>query len=118
MSQRERALTETEASEIYAALVEHAGANARDPWGFVHHLMRSHESSVFEWRFMGFLGFGGKFYRDRNSRPDGSWGETWRVSCYPEDSNPEREAIIATTNAALHDLLMRHLNTETENTDA
>jgi hypothetical protein len=48
-----------------------------------------------EYRFMGWLGIGGKFYASRSK---------WWVSCYPEDSNEEREEMISRANTKLADL--------------
>ena len=45
-----------------------------------------------EYRFIGALGFGGKFWRGRSE---------WHVSCYPEDRNPERDERIKRANHAL-----------------
>jgi hypothetical protein len=49
---------------------------------------------VNEWRFQGSLGFGGKFFRDSNG---------YRVSCYPEDKTPERNAAISRANSRLQE---------------
>lgn len=46
-----------------------------------------------EFRFIGDLGFGGKFWIDSRR---GMW-----VNCYPEHGTPERLAIIEKTNEAL-----------------
>jgi hypothetical protein len=56
----------------------------------VHHFVEGCR----EYRFMGALGFGGKF-----------WQQSMTVTCYPEDETPERRAIIERANAALADLL-------------
>jgi hypothetical protein len=55
---------------------------------FVFHFCGERPTS--EYRFMGALGFGGKF------RFPG-----FTVDCYPEDSNPRSTAMIAQANAAL-----------------
>jgi len=43
-----------------------------------------------EWRFMGVLGYGGKYRQLRNE-----------VDCYPEDETPERKEIVKEINAKL-----------------
>lgn len=45
-----------------------------------------------EYRFIGALGFGGKFWRANGA---------WYVSCYREDETPMRKLRIAETNRAL-----------------
>lgn len=89
-------LTTAQAEAIWAILTEECGA--RSDHGFVWHQTRSH---VTEWRFMGTLGFGGKFWRSTSKRPDGTWGELWRVDCYREDATPDRLATIKRANARL-----------------
>ena len=83
-------MTEDEASAIYDILVEHCGAsdapNAR--WAFVQNQVAA--SPPDEYRFQGARGFGGK-----------CWSVGWRVGCYPEDRNEERQAMIVAANAAL-----------------
>ena len=93
------ALTIEQARNVWAVLVEECGAT-RDH-GFVHHQTSEH---VTEWRFIGALGFGGKFWRTRSRRPDGSWGDWWHVNCYSEDETPARLAMIDRANARLWDL--------------
>jgi hypothetical protein len=81
-------MTEQRANAIYDILVKHAGAresSMRD--GFVWHHA---ENDCTEFRFMGSLGFGGKYYSREN-----------RVDCYSEDETPERRVAIGRTNAAL-----------------
>jgi len=87
-------VTEAEAEAIYDILVEHAGAQS-DPderWSFVHAVVKG----TTEYRFIGNLGFGGKF-----------WPDHWTVTCYIEHETPERTEIIRRTNKALADLLER-----------
>jgi len=91
-----RKLTIEQAEKIWDAIVEHAGANdhfyAKSE--FVHAVARSAEHCS-EWRFVGSLGFGGKF------RNNGNNDNTPHVDCYPEDETPERRAVIENTNAAI-----------------
>jgi hypothetical protein len=51
-----------------------------------------------EFRFMGALGFGGKF------RNNGNNGNVPYVDCYPENETPERKVMIERANARLADL--------------
>jgi hypothetical protein len=85
-------LTDEQANKVYDILVQHAGAQEDGRWDFVFHQTRGH---VTEYRFMGLLGFGGKFWRTHWPR--------WYVSAYPEDlvGRPERHDAIRLTNAAL-----------------
>jgi len=92
----ENVLSEEQAEAVWSVLVEECGATSDH--GFVYH--QTHEY-VSEWRFMGTLGFGGKFWRSRSTRPDGSWGEWWHVNCYQEDETPERLATIKRANDRL-----------------
>jgi hypothetical protein len=92
-------LTEAQAEAVWGILEEVCGA-AYDH-GFINHQTNSH---VVEWRFIGSLGFGGKFWRTTGKRPDGTWGECWLVNCYREDETPERLAAINVANERLWDL--------------
>lgn len=62
-------------------------------WGAraVEAVLQAH-GHLSEYRFIGSLGFGGKFWRN-NGR--------WYVTAYREDLTPERQAVIDATNAAL-----------------
>lgn len=80
------------AKQIYAVLVEEAGAK-NDPYeeaAFIRYLTTTEHA---EWRFVGCLGFGGKLY---NNRWDGP-----RVGYYSEHKTPERDAVAAKCNARL-----------------
>lgn len=92
-------MAEAQAEAVWQILVEMCGA--RSDHGFIHHQTSAH---VTEWRFGGLLGFGGKFWRTSGHRPDGTWGEQWRVDCYIEDETPERRAIIDAANERLWQL--------------
>jgi hypothetical protein len=93
-------LSVAEAEAIWAVLVEECGA--KTDHGFVHHQTNRH---VTEWRFIGNLGFGGKFWRNSSRRPDDSWGEHWYVTYYPEDQSAERDAAENAANERLWTLL-------------
>lgn len=90
----DRIKTET-ALRIYALLVKHAGASndlqSRTSFMMAH----CTREGCGEYRFIGSLGFGGKFRND---------GGGWRVDCYREDETEERLRAIETTNAALKGL--------------
>lgn len=83
-------MKEKTAGAIYDVLVRFAGANEADweTFAWLHVTARCDE-----YRFMGALGFGGKF-----------WCHDWRVSAYPEDITLERQQVIDETNAALAEL--------------
>ena len=92
----DRALPAAWARRIWQILVEECGApKGKNVWGdeesFVRYLSREVWGGH-EYRFMGALGFGGKFYND---------GWVWRVGCYGGDRTPKRDAMIAAANARL-----------------
>lgn len=93
-------MTRAQAKAVWTILAEECGATSED--GFFHHQTAGR---VPEWRFGGKLGFGGKFWRNRTSRPDGSWGDYWYVNCYAEDETPERRKAIEAANARLWTLM-------------
>ena len=81
-------------NEVYDILVRHAGASDRP---------RNRDMFIWsqptpEFRFGGLLGFGGKFWVNN--------GKVY-ISCYIENSDDEKRAIIEETNAALRALLDR-----------
>lgn len=80
-------MTPDRANAVFDILVQHAGASEwqREEFVLLHTTGRCDE-----FRFMGRLGAGGKF-----------WRHGWTVSCYPEDQTPERAVAIARTNSAL-----------------
>ncbi len=89
-------LTEEQANAAYDILIAEAGAREDDRYGFVFHTAKVDPPTT-EYRFMGHLGFGGKFW------PAG-YGRLPYVTCYRESETPERLAIIEKTNAALTEL--------------
>ena len=91
------------AERVYDVLVDKCGAPERQRAHFVH---AQSSEDVVEWRFQGSLGFGGKFWRNSGSRPDGSWGECWYVNCYPEDRTTTRDVAAREANDALWPLLL------------
>lgn len=92
-------MSETAAHAVWDVLVAHAGAND-DNWERDSFVQAQTDAFQREWRFIGTLGFGGKFRRQRTwIGPD--LHERWYVDCYPEHATPERLAAIAAANAAL-----------------
>ena len=105
-------MTVATANAVYDALVEHGGAREdRRPQFVRSHTLDFHtEDSVVH-----ALGLGGKFRRNRSTRPDGTFGEHWYVDGYPESYTADRRAIIATLAPILDTLRARH---EAEHTHA
>lgn len=87
-------ITTERANQIYDILVRETGAAESERDDFVHHVAKEHRDSL-EWRFRGVLGFGGKFYIGIYRKIP------VRVSYYPEDRSPERDAATEAANVAL-----------------
>lgn len=83
-------------AEIYTILEIHCGTNKSSYHEFESWALDNYG----EWRFCGDLGFGGKIYTSEHAAP--------RVSCYPEDRTPERDAAIQRANTALEFNFNRH----------
>ena len=85
--------------KAYAILVELGGAPPSMREAFVSYFTAPEHSDPFgnplEWRFMGHLGGGGKFWRTHRGHD---------VNCYEESRTPERDQLISTINAKLRDL--------------
>lgn len=97
-------LTSEQANAIYDVLVAECGAHEG---GRSHFVYGETVEFVPEWRFIGSLGFGGKFWRAFGRGFNGvrsEWVERWYVNCYPEDETPERKAAIDRTNVLLENL--------------
>lgn len=98
------------AGRIHDLLVEKVGArdDADDRSDFAYWLADRDDRQGGrgnEYRFMGRLGFGGKFWwQIPHNLPGRKPLGQWYVTCYPEDSTPERERMIDATNEALYDL--------------
>jgi hypothetical protein len=95
-------LSESEAAAIWQVLVDHTdvGSESNDRDHFVY---CQTAQVIEEWRFVGCLGAGGKFRRNR------VWigatrTESWTVDCYAEDLTDDRQAVIDNTNEALAEL--------------
>ena len=84
------------AHDIWDLLVAEAGANERDRWTFVDYLTRDDSLNSWEYRFMGVLGFGGKLHYNTYRGA--------RISCYPEDADEKRLALIDRVNAELAEI--------------
>jgi hypothetical protein len=91
-------ITKPQAIAARQILVEECGLRPDDGRdGFVYNVAHPEHPS-FEYRFMGALGFGGKF---RNS---GNRKDTPHVDCYREHETPERLRMIERANARLAEL--------------
>ncbi len=82
-------LTKEFANKVYDVLVTHLRADERMRDDFIYHHVESKEG-CHEYRFMGNLGFGGKY-----------WSETNTVSCYLEDETQGRKELIKIANKEL-----------------
>jgi hypothetical protein len=90
-----QAVNYIDSRRIWFILVNHAGAEDTDSnWSsFQQWFDKAFANGDGEYRFMGSLGFGGKFWLHHR---DGM-----RVTCYREDETPERLAVIEDTNHCL-----------------
>ncbi len=91
------ALTVEQASAVFDVLVEAAGASE---WQRDEFVFTQTHGRCDEFRFIGNLGFGGKFWRSNNR---------WYVTAYPEDiaAQPGRQVVIDAANSRLVELLDR-----------
>lgn len=94
-----RKITPEQANAAYDILVRWAGARADtfEREAFIYHVAKDQQPAN-EYRFGGYLNWGGKF------RNNGNNGDVPHVDCYREHLDREREAVIASTNAALAEL--------------
>lgn len=86
-------LSEKEANAVYDVLVSLGGADEHMRDSFVSsHIVENDflHNCCLEWRFCGWLGFGGKYWSRRNI-----------VDCYREDETPERLKLIDSINKEL-----------------
>jgi hypothetical protein len=90
-------LTTAAANAIYDVLVEMVGALEGQRADFV----RSQEEGCVEYRFIGQLGMGGKFWNN-NGR--------WYVNCYPEDVTRTKKRTIKKTDIKLAVLRREHIS--------
>jgi len=83
------------ANKVYDILVKIGGAeeSMRDSF-IIHHRGKDRGMDVCkEWRFMGRLGYGGKYRSNTNT-----------VDCYPEDETPTRKEMVEKINNLLKDI--------------
>ena len=85
----EPTLTEAQAIKVFEVLRD-CGAYPSQREEFI----RTQISGCREYRFMGLLGYGGKFWNNSGR---------WYVTCYSEDRNTERDAMIESANARLEE---------------
>lgn len=86
------------ALKIGKILIEIGGANAKiilPDSDFLLYLTDDRSRWDIEYRFMGHLGYGGKFRTTYNS---------WKVDCYSESETPERLKLISRINEELKKL--------------
>jgi hypothetical protein len=88
---------------IYDVLVREAGATDDESNRAQFHYFWEDRASYREYRFMGTLGFGGKFWVS----PEGFY-----VNCYPENLTDDRAETIRRTNKALKRLSNSPKDTE------
>jgi hypothetical protein len=86
-------VTPDEASLIFDALVDTCGARESRREDFIHYL--SQDQKNHEYRFQGFLGFGGKLYHQ--------WDELW-VGCYPEDMDKVKQSMIHEAHTRIEEI--------------
>lgn len=92
-----RTITLQQAASVAKILHEECGyrIDPRELASFTYHVQKS---SCTEYRFMGALGFGGKF------RNNGNHNNMPYVDCYSEHETPERQTMIDAANKRLADL--------------
>jgi len=95
-----RTVTESQARAVRQILVEECGMSPEDRYcSFVRTItIAEPRLACTEYRFMGALGFGGKF------RNNGNRNNTPYVDCYPESETPERLRMIEAANVRLAEL--------------
>lgn len=97
-----REITVDQALDIRQILVEECGYHIWDHDSFAETIRTDDGRDAWhvcrEYRFMGELGFGGKF------RNNGNRDNTPHVDCYPESETPKRLAMIERANARLAEL--------------
>lgn len=89
-------ISEDVANEIYDVLVEECKAPERMREDFISFCSRSYRSR--EYRFIGNLGFGGKFWHN-----DGRF----YVTCYSEDETEQRRKAIKAANERLAEIFAK-----------
>ena len=82
-------------NQVFDVLIN-AGASEHDRNSFIYFM---DDPQTREFRFMGELGFGGKFWKN---------GDRWYVNCYSEDENLHRLVIITAINERLYKLKKKY----------
>jgi hypothetical protein len=91
---------------IYHLLIVLCDAPHQDIDTFSEAFARATQNGdLFEWRFQGDLGFGGKFWINH---PTANRESGWYVNCYREDETPKRLEIITNTNNILERLWLEN----------
>lgn len=91
MAIRAYTLTKSQANDIWTLLVQECGVREDRRQDFIDYVAEPGRTWA-EYRFMGSLGLGGKFYLQ--------YGRIW-VNCYMEDETPELNAVIQKVNKLL-----------------
>lgn len=103
-----RKITSDQIDEVIKILVEECGMRPPDRYcAFRYHVAEAKDPCR-EYRFMGDLGFGGKF------RNNGNNNNTPHVDCYREHETPSRLAMIERANARLAALFAPPREVESE----
>lgn len=102
-------ISEQNAKAVAQILRDECGwcSDDRGEWAFVHHVTKGCD----EYRFMGALGFGGKF------RNNGNNDDTPYVDFYPEDATPDRRQRAERANQRLAELFRRQGERTQEHSD-
>lgn len=94
-------ITREQAIAVRQILVEECGMQPDDGRCSFVRIISDPKADCREYRFMGALGFGGKF------RNNGNRDNTPYVDCYPESETPERLRMIEAANRRLAELFNR-----------
>ena len=89
-------LSDKQANQVFDLLVRDAGAPEQGRSQFLQYTTDINHKGMREFRFCGWLGFGGKLYLIAPHAP--------HISCYPEDETDRRRKIIYETNLKLIEL--------------
>jgi hypothetical protein len=95
-------LTTELANALYDIAVEECGAREDNRAEFLRYVLgdaTDYDQKRFEYRFQGALGFGGKLYIDFR------YEDYCKISCYSEDRNEVRNAMIQKANDRIKALL-------------
>ncbi len=90
-------MTEYYANIVWDLLVRYAKANETQRNDFVYFMKATYRPT--EYRFMGYLGFGGKIYLDKHK---------WGIGYYQEDASAHRDNLVININKKLEILKAHH----------